>query len=179
MFELGQYQPFDIRRIIGGVGVPNPRPNVMGDDVDSSRGREVGRFKEAMQVACGGVEIVTSGRLVAVTKAARVEDDDATPRADQQRHHLPPGEPGLGPPWQQQYRIAGPSRHVVEARALDFDNVVFDLALGGAACCEHDASRDYSNCRGRGTEEMAAMTIDAFKPTKLSHDMHLRRLIAA
>jgi len=36
----------------------------MGDNVDSSGGNEVGRFKEAMQIACRRVEIVTCRRLV-------------------------------------------------------------------------------------------------------------------
>jgi hypothetical protein len=43
----------------------------MSDDVDSSPGHEVGRFKEAMQVACGSIEIVTSSRLVALTEPSR------------------------------------------------------------------------------------------------------------
>jgi hypothetical protein len=82
------------------VGVRDPRPDVMGDDVDSSRGREVGRFKETMQVACGSVEIVTSSRFVAFTETSRVEYDDAAACADQQRQNLPPaiqlsGHPGI------------------------------------------------------------------------------------
>src|SRR5262249_33686561 len=63
--------------IIRGVGVPDPRPDVMSDDVDSSRAREVGRFEETMQVACGSIEIVTPGRLVALAETSRVEHDDA------------------------------------------------------------------------------------------------------
>jgi len=39
---------------------------------DFLRGREVGRFKEAMQIACGSVEIVSSSRAVALTETSRV-----------------------------------------------------------------------------------------------------------
>jgi len=46
---------------------------------DFLRGREVGRFKEAMQIACGSVEIVSSSRAVALTETSRVEHDDAVP----------------------------------------------------------------------------------------------------
>src|SRR3977135_1574922 len=99
----------------------------MGDDVDSSWDREVGRFEETMQVACGRVEIVPSSRLVALTETSGVEDDDAAACADQQRQNLPPSDPALGPSRNQQHRIAGSGRHVVEARAVDLRNMVFDL----------------------------------------------------
>src|SRR5260370_16366254 len=99
----------------------------MGDDVDSSWGRKVGRCKETMQVACGSVEIVASSRLVALTETSGVEDDDAAACADQQRQNLPPSDPALGPPRNQQHRIAGPGRHLVEARAVDLRNMEFDL----------------------------------------------------
>src|SRR5262245_56442026 len=132
------------------MGVRDPRPDIMGDDVDSSCGREVGRFEETMQVACGSIEIVTPGRLVALTETSRVEYDDAAACADQQRQHLSPGDPALGPPRKQQYRIAGPGRHVVEARAVDLRDMVFDLrALGEGARGEQGAGRH----RGKRLDE--------------------------
>src|SRR5262245_54954934 len=83
--RLRQYQSSDVGWIIRGVGVRDPRPDVMGDDVDSSRCCEVGRFEETMQVACGSIEIVTPGWLVALAKTSRIEHDDAAACADQQR----------------------------------------------------------------------------------------------
>jgi hypothetical protein len=91
-----------------------------------------------MQVACGSVEIVTSSRLVALTETSRVEYDDAAACADQQRQNLPPSDPALGPPRKQQHRIAGPGRHVVEARAVDLRDMVFDLVSTRRVLGYHD-----------------------------------------
>src|SRR5258708_13479612 len=126
------------------MGVCDPRLHVMGDDADSSRARKIGQFKETMQVACGSVEIVTLSRVVTFTETSRVEYDDAGAYADQQRQNLAPGDPALGPPRKQQHRIAGPGRHVVEARAVDLRDTVFDLVprgLGEGTRGEHGVSR--------------------------------------
>src|SRR5436305_13028695 len=103
----------------------------MGDDVDSARSLEAGRLQKTVQVARGRVEIVTSQRLVALTETSGVQYDDAATCADQQRHNLSPSDPALGPTRDQQHRLAGPGRHVVEARALDLRDMVFDRLSTG------------------------------------------------
>ena len=147
IFEFGQHKSPYVRWIVRGVGMRDPRPDVMGNDVDSFRAREVGRFKEAMQVACGCVEIVTADRLVAFTETTGIEDDDTAARVDQQRQDFPPGDPAFRPPRKQQHRIAGPRRDVVEAYAVDLHDVVFGAARFSRALCkrvrrEHGAGHD-------------------------------------
>ncbi len=147
--RFGHHQPLHVRGIVHGVGMRDPRPYVMGDDVDPSRAREIGRLQKTMQVACGGIEIITAGRLVALTEAARVQHDNAPARADQHGQDLAPGDPALRPPWKQQDRSAGPRRHVVEARAVDRRDMVLDL-VGTPRILGHGARREQSSGGGHG-----------------------------
>jgi len=117
--RLGQHQSSDVRWTVHGVGMRDPRSDVMRDDVDAAGAREAGCFKKTVQVACGRVEIVTSGRLVALAESARVQNDDPAARADQQRQNRAPSDPALGPARQQQHRIAGPGRHIMETGSVD------------------------------------------------------------
>ena len=80
-----------------------------------------------MEIACGSIEIVTSGQLVALTETSRVEYDNPAACVDQQRKNLPPSNPALRPPRQQQHRIASSRRHVVKAGAVDLRDMMFDL----------------------------------------------------
>lgn len=147
MFELGQHQSPDVSWITHCMSVRDPGPDIVRDDVNSSRSRQIGRLQKRMQVACRSVEIITASRLVAFTETARVKYDNAPACADQQRQNFPPSNPALRPSRKQQHRVARPGCYVMEARAFDSHDMVLDLVstgrvLGDGATGEYDASGD-------------------------------------
>jgi hypothetical protein len=113
------------------MGVRDPGPDIVRDDVDASRNHQIGRLQKRMQVACGSIEIIAASRLVALTEAARIEYDNPPASADQQGHNFTPSNPALGPPREQQYRIAGPSGDLMKARAVDSHHMMLDLVSTG------------------------------------------------
>ena len=115
-----------------GVGMGDPGPDIVRDDVDAGRAAEPGRRQETVQVAGGGVEVVAALRLVAVAKAARLEHVDLASCLDEQRDDLAPSDPThLGPAGDQDDRLARTCGHIVEAQPVHPDHVVGDIAERG------------------------------------------------
>ena len=108
---LGDRQPSDPVRVVGGQGVADPHPGIVAGHGEQAGGPSAS-ISATRSPARVPVSYPPSGLPDSPRPALVGRDDLEVP--GQRRHHQPPGVPGLGPAvHQQQWRAVAADDHVL------------------------------------------------------------------
>ena len=124
---LCQYQAFNRLRIIARQGVRHPHADIMAHHRVMLVAQDL---HQAVQAAGRGPGVITVLRFIGEPGARQIHRDRLESIRRQCLHHMPPGQPGLRPTGNQQYRHPLPLGHIMNAAAVDLGVAMLVRAPG-------------------------------------------------